>query len=273
MVQTAINSGTEQAVRLAFFVGTLALMAALEFALPRRRLVAPKARRWVTNIAIVALDNVMLRFGFPILAVGVAVIAEARGWGLLGLVASPGWLETLIALVVLDFAIWLQHVASHKIPILWRVHQMHHADRDIDVTTGFRFHPVEIALSMLWKFAVIVALGAGPLAVVIFEIILSALAMFNHANVAIPVPVDRLLRLVIVTPDMHRVHHSVIRRETDSNYGFNLSVWDRLFGTYRPQPEAGHTGMEIGLPQYRGFESARLDWSLLLPFRRRGDDR
>lgn len=269
MEQTVIDSGTEQIVRLAFFVGVLALMGALEFALPRRRLEAPRGRRWLTNVAIVALDGAVLRFGFPILAVGVAALAEARGWGLLGAVDWPQWIEALIAITVLDFAIWLQHVVSHKVPILWRVHRVHHADRDFDVTTGFRFHPIEIALSMVWKFAVIVALGAGPLAVVIFEVILSALAMFNHANVAIPANLDRILRLVIVTPDMHRVHHSVIHRETDSNYGFNLSLWDKVFGTYRAQPEAGHCEMQIGLPQHRGFEAARLGWSLLLPFRNR----
>ncbi len=255
-------------LRLGVFFGVLVGMALLELLLPMRDLEAPKTRRWLTNFAIVGLDTAMLRLLFPILAVGVAAEVTRRGWGLFSLVDLPVWFEALICVILLDLAIYGQHVASHKIPLLWRVHKVHHSDRDIDVTTAIRFHPVEIALSMIYKFAVITVLGAGPWAVLLFEVLLNATAMFNHANIRLPGPLDAVVRLVVVTPDMHRVHHSVHRRETDSNYGFSLSVWDRLFRTYVPQPEDGHTGMSIGLEQYRDFSPARLWWSLSLPFRR-----
>lgn len=259
-------------LRLGVFFGVLVAMALLELLLPMRDLEAPKTRRWLTNFAIVGLDTAMLRLLFPILAVGVAAEVTRRGWGLFSLVDLPVWLESLICVILLDLAIYGQHVASHKMPILWRVHKVHHSDRDIDVTTAIRFHPVEIALSMIYKFAVIAVLGAGPWAVLLFEVLLNATAMFNHANIRLPGPLDAVVRLVVVTPDMHRVHHSVYRRETDSNYGFNLSVWDRLFGTYIPQPAHGHTGMSIGLKSYRDFSPTRLWWSVSLPFRRETPD-
>jgi sterol desaturase/sphingolipid hydroxylase (fatty acid hydroxylase superfamily) len=202
----------------------------------------------------------------PVAAVAAAFFAKERGLGLLNQVDWPYWLKVVIALLVLDLAIWFQHLVSHKVPIFWRLHQVHHADRDFDVTTAVRFHPVEIALSMLWKIVVVIPLGASPFAVFLFEVILNACAMFNHANIALPAWLDRPLRLFIVTPDMHRVHHSVLLSEHDRNYGFNLSLWDRLFGTYLAQPKAGHQGMTIGLTPYQSEAPTRFGWSLLLPF-------
>jgi sterol desaturase/sphingolipid hydroxylase (fatty acid hydroxylase superfamily) len=217
------------------------------------------------------LDALLLRLmamlAVPIAAVAAGFYAESNGIGLLNQVEWPGWLKVVIALLTLDLAIWAQHLVSHKVPIFWRLHQVHHADRDIDVTTAIRFHPIEIGLSMLWKIVVVLAIGASPLAVFLFEVILNGCAMFNHANLALPRWLDGILRLFIVTPDMHRVHHSVLHREHDSNYGFNLSVWDRLFRTYTAQPEGGHRGMTIGLPPYQNLNPSRFDWSLLLPFR------
>lgn len=257
---------SEPAIRLICFAGVLVVMALFEVIAPRRELVLGKPKRWFTNLAIVAVDAAALRVLFPFLAVGMAEIAAARGWGLFALTDLPLWLEIAASVVLLDLAIYGQHVASHKVPVLWRVHKMHHADRDIDVTTGLRFHPVEICLSMLYKFAVVIVLGAPGFAVFLFEVILNGTAMFNHSNVKLPGVLDRIVRLIIVTPDMHRVHHSVIRREHDTNYGFNLSVWDRLFRTYTDQPSKGHLGMTIGLTPYQTKEPARIDWCLLLPF-------
>ena len=259
---------SEPAIRLICFAGVLPAMALFELAAPRRTLVLGRSWRWFTNLGLVVVDTVALRVLFPVLAVGVAEIAAARGWGVLNWVDLPLWFEIAAAVILLDLAIYAQHVASHKIPVLWRVHQVHHADRDIDVTTGLRFHPVEICLSMLWKFVVIVVLGPTAFAVFLFEVILNGTAMFNHSNVRLPRILDRIVRMAIVTPDMHRVHHSVIRREHDTNYGFSLSVWDRLFRTYTDQPEKGHDGMTIGLSPYQTRDPARLGWSLLLPFRR-----
>ena len=202
----------------------------------------------------------------PILAVGAATIAAQNGWGLMNLVALPTSIKIILAIILLDGAIYAQHVATHKIPLLWRLHKVHHADRDIDVTTGARFHPIEILISMLYKIVVVIALGAPAVAVFIFEVILNASAMFNHANWKMPQPLDKVLRLLIVTPDMHRVHHSVIHGETDSNYGFFLSVWDRLFGTYIPQPKAGHDEMVIGLDTLQSPDPGTLIWSLTAPF-------
>lgn len=259
-------------VRLGVFAGLFVLFAALELILPRRRLIVSKGRRWFTNLGISVTSSLLLRLmaalAVPLTAIAAAVYAQYNGLGLLNVVDWPGWLKVVIALVVLDLAIWAQHLASHKIPVLWRLHQVHHADRDIDVTTAIRFHPVEIGLSMLWKMAVVIPLGASPLAVFLFEVILNGCAMFNHANINVPRPLDRLLRLLIVTPDMHRVHHSVRRSEHDSNYGFNLSIWDRLFRTYTAQPKDGHTGMRIGLVPYQTPSPTKLGWSLWLPFRR-----
>ncbi|MEC9367816.1 MAG: sterol desaturase family protein [Pseudomonadota bacterium] len=271
MTPTFLQSG-DALMRFGAFAGVFLVMALLELLLPRRRLNHAKARRWFTNIAIGGIDSLLLRLmamlSVPLAAAAAALTAAQKDWGLLNLVALPGWLEMMLALLVLDLAIYAQHVASHHVPVLWRLHKMHHADVDFDVTTAIRFHPVEIALSMLWKIVVVFALGPSALAVVLFEVLLNACAMFNHANVALPKPLDAALRVLLVTPDMHRVHHSIEREEHDRNFGFNLSVWDRLFGTYTAQPAKGHEGMTIGLKPYQGEEPTGLAWSLLLPLRR-----
>jgi sterol desaturase/sphingolipid hydroxylase (fatty acid hydroxylase superfamily) len=261
---------SDNALRLASFLAVFVVMALIELAWPKRAPVASKGRRWLTNLGIAGIDGLMLRLmamlAVPVAAVAAAFYAQTHGIGLLNRLAWPDWLKNTLALLMLDLAIWAQHIASHKVPLFWRLHQVHHADRDIDVTTAVRFHPVEIALSMLWKIVVVVPLGASPLAVFLFEVILNACAMFNHANIALPAWLDGVVRLFIVTPDMHRVHHSVLWREHDSNYGFNLSLWDRLFRTYVAQPEAGHEGMTIGLDPYQTESPTRFGWSLSLPF-------
>ena len=263
---TEVILGNETAIRLGFFFGVLAAMAGWEVAAPRRTLSASKAVRWYANLGIVAFNNVLLRLVFALAPVGVALLAEEQGWGLLNMVEPPPWLAIAAAVVALDFAIYLQHVMFHAVPVLWRLHRMHHADLDIDVTTGARFHPIEIVLSMIIKMAAIVLLGAPAVAVVIFEVALNATAMFNHANVRIPLAVDRSLRLAVVTPDMHRVHHSVDAVETNSNFGFNLPWWDRLLGTYRDQPQLGHRGMAIGIGQFRDQAELHLHRMLVQPF-------
>ena len=258
-------------LRLAIFLVVFLGLALIELGWPKRVLQVAKGRRWLTNLGIAGLDGLVLRLmavlAVPVAAVAAALYAQAHHIGLLNRLAWPASVKLTLALLALDLAIWAQHLVSHKVPLFWRLHQVHHADRDIDVTTAVRFHPIEIALSMLWKIAVVVPLGASPLAVFLFEVILNACAMFNHANIALPQAVDWVLRLLIVTPDMHRVHHSVLRREHDRNYGFNLSLWDRLFGTYLAQPGAGHEAMTIGLPPYQTEQPSRLGWSLVLPFR------
>ena len=260
----------EPAVRLTFFVGVFVLVALFEIAAPRRALTVSKVMRWGNNISLVVFNTVLLRLLFPAAAVGMAAFAAERGWGLLNYVELPFWVATLVAVVALDFVIWLQHVMVHAIPVLWRLHRVHHADPDYDVTTGARFHPIEIILSMLIKFATIAVLGPPVVAVILFEVLLNATAMFNHGNVRLPEAVDRVLRLFVVTPDMHRVHHSVEDDETNSNFGFSLPWWDRLFGTYRAQPRGGHEGMVIGIHSYR--EPRDVSWLsglLVLPWRGR----
>lgn len=255
------------AIRLAFFVGVFGIMAAWEALAPRRERSFGRLLRWPNNIGIVVLNTMLLKVALPVAAVEFAAIGAARGWGLLAVADLPFWVEFLLAVVVLDLAIYLQHVLFHAVPLLWRLHRMHHADLDFDVTTGARFHPIEILLSMIIKFAVIAALGPLAAAVLVFEVLLNGMAMFNHANVRLPLLLDRLLRWIVVTPDMHRVHHSILPNETNSNFGFNLSWWDRLFGTYRDQPAAGHKGMTIGIEQFREARELRLDRLLLQPFR------
>jgi sterol desaturase/sphingolipid hydroxylase (fatty acid hydroxylase superfamily) len=262
---------SESVVRLVAFLVIFASMAVFELLSPRlerpEMMGALKSRRWFTNLSMVIVSSVMLRVVFPAAAVGAAIWAQANGWGIFNTTPVNPWLAGIIAFVVLDFAVWLEHVASHKIPILWRVHRMHHADTGFDVTTGLRFHPIEILLSMAWKAAIVVALGAPVAAVLVFEIVLNGTSMFNHSNARLPLGLDKALRRVVVTPDMHRVHHSTIRAETDSNYGFNFPFWDQLFGTYRAQPRRGHDGIDIGLEAWRGKEPSGLLWALLLPFR------
>ena len=258
----------EALIRLGVFLGLFAVLASLEAFAPRRVRSQPRRSRWVTNWGVTLLNTATLRlmaFALPLLAVGAALDAEAQGWGLFNLLGLPLWLEIVVVVLIFDFAIWLQHLITHKIPVLWRVH---HADVDMDVTTAIRFHPVEIALSMLLKIGLVYLLGPAAVAVVLFEIILNGTAMFNHSNLALPGWLDRPLRKVLVTPDMHRVHHSVHRHEHDSNYGFSLSVWDRIFGTYIAQPQAGHDDMQVGL-QWQDDRPSRLGWSLALPFARK----
>jgi sterol desaturase/sphingolipid hydroxylase (fatty acid hydroxylase superfamily) len=256
----------EGTIRIAFFLGVLLIMAVWEVLAPRRALTVSKTLRWVNNMGIVALYTVALRIVFPILAIDMAVIGAQRGWGLLNTISMPAWMSVVAGVFILDFVIYLQHVMFHTLPLLWRLHMMHHADLNIDVTTGLRFHPIEIFISMGIKLAAIAAFGPSVLAVLVFEIILNATAMFNHGNVYLPLRFDAFLRLLVVTPDMHRVHHSVTIRETNSNFGFNFPWWDRLFGTYRPQPVAGHTGMTIGLAQFRDAKWQNLFRMLILPF-------
>jgi sterol desaturase/sphingolipid hydroxylase (fatty acid hydroxylase superfamily) len=257
----------EPQVRLSCFFGVLGLMAIWELVAPRRALTASKALRWASNLGIVVLNSILLRLLFPAAAMGMALLAAERHWGLLNNVTLPAGLEIIAAVVALDFAIYLQHILFHAVPALWRLHRVHHADLDFDVTTGARFHPIEIVLSMLIKFAVIAALGPAPLAVLIFEVLLNATAMFNHSNVRIPLGIDRALRWLVVTPDMHRVHHSIEDHETNSNFGFNLPLWDRLFGTYKDQPDAGHDAMTIGIRELRAPRlAAALPGMLWLPF-------
>ncbi len=258
----------EPQIRLAAFLGVLALMALWELAAPKRRQEVPRLLRWSNNIALVAVDTAVVRLAFPILAVGLALVVEERGFGLLHGLDVPAWLAFVLAFLALDFVIYLQHRAFHAVPVLWRLHRMHHADLEFDASTGLRFHPVEIVLSMVLKLAVVAVLGAPALAVLVFEVVLNATALFNHGNVRLPERVDRVLRWLVVTPDMHRVHHSAVRYETDSNFGFNLPWWDRLFATYRAQPEAGHQGMTIGLQDFRTRRELWLDAMLLQPLRR-----
>ncbi len=261
----------EALIRLGIFSSLFLLFAAVEALAPRRIRALPRQGRWATNWAILILDAGALRLLallVPLLAVGAALDAGRMGWGLFNQLGWPLWLEGLLAILFLDLAIWCQHLITHRIPVLWRIHRVHHADRDMDVTTAIRFHPVEIAASMLLKIGLVYALGPPAIAVLIFEVLLNGTALFNHANIALPAWLDRWLRLLLVTPDMHRVHHSADRGEHDSNFGFALSVWDRLFGTYRAQPAGGHHGMTVGL-DWQDDRPARLGWSLLLPFRRR----
>jgi len=241
----------EPAIRLACFIGIFAVMAVWELLAPRRVLSQSKRQRWFNNLGLVVFNTALLRLVFPLAAVGMATTAELNGWGLFNRVETPGWLALSASVIILDGAIYLQHVMFHAVPLFWRLHRVHHADLDFDVTTGSRFHPVEILLSMLIKFAVIVLLGPPIVAVVVFEVLLNASSMFNHSNVRLPTALDALLRWLIVTPDMHRVHHSHLDHETNSNFGFNLSIWDRLFGTYRNQPQEGHEDMVIGIDTFR----------------------
>ena len=261
----------EPLIRLGAFTGVLAVMALWEWLSPRRNQKIGRARRWPSNLGIVALDTVVVRLVYPAAAVGTALLAEARGWGLFQTLEAPTWLAIAASVILLDLAIYLQHVLFHAVPVLWRLHRMHHADLEFDVTTGLRFHPIEILLSIGIKLGVVTALGTPAVAVLIFEVLLNATSMFNHGNVRLPARIDRALRWIVVTSEMHRVHHSVVQRETNSNFGFNLPWWDRLFGTYRAQPAAGHEGMTIGIAQFRDPSELRLDRMLIQPFR--DDDR
>jgi sterol desaturase/sphingolipid hydroxylase (fatty acid hydroxylase superfamily) len=262
----------EIAIRLGCFAGVLAAMAAWEWIAPRRPWTVKRPLRWFSNLGLAGLNALLVRLILPVTAVGTALLAEERQWGLLNQYELPPWLACAIAVILLDFAVYLQHVLFHAVPVLWRLHRVHHADLDFDVTTGVRFHTIEILLSMGIKVAVVAGLGPPAWGVVVFEVLLNATSMFNHGNVRLPRPLDRLLRGFVVTPEMHRVHHSVIPAETNSNYGFNLPWWDYLLGTYRSQPTAGHEGMTIGVASLRDErETERLPGMLALPFRRDAD--
>lgn len=253
-------------IRSGFFFGIFIAIALWEKYRPKRPLTASIKIRWFSNIGIVFINSALVRTIFPIMAVGIAVVGEEKEWGLLNNINFPYWIKNVLAVIFLDFVIYMQHVMVHAVPLLWRLHLMHHTDLDFDVTTGSRFHPIEIIFSMVVKMFVVAALGASAVAVITFEILLNGTSMFNHGNINIPIKVDRFLRFLVVTPDMHRVHHSVKPTETNSNFGFNLPWWDRLFGTYRDQPEEGHKGMTIGLNQFRNSKYLILHWLLILPF-------
>jgi sterol desaturase/sphingolipid hydroxylase (fatty acid hydroxylase superfamily) len=252
-------------LRFGIFAAVLVAMAAWELLSPRRGLQVTRGARWPGNLGILAVDVVLLRIVFPGAAVGFALLVEERGWGLLNFSSLPPWTAFVLGVLALDLVIYLQHVLFHAVPLLWRLHRVHHTDLGFDVTTGFRFHPLEIGVSMLIKYTAIAALGPPAGAVLLFEVLLNAVTMFNHGNVRLPVGLDRWLRLLVVTPDMHRVHHSIRRNETNSNFGFNFPWWDRWFGTYRSQPAAGHAGMTIGIEQFREPRDSRLDRLLLQP--------
>ena len=254
--------------RLTIFIGLLLGLIILESLLPRKQRTQSRPRRWTTNILMVVVDSLILRLVFPIIAVGTAIWASAKGWGIFNLWDGPIWAELILAVIILDGLIYIQHVLSHRIPILWALHKVHHTDRDLDVTSALRFHPIEILFSMAYKMLMVVLLGPSAAAVIIFEVLLNGSAMFNHANLRLPLWLDKALRTLIVTPDMHRVHHSVIESETNSNYGFCLSLWDRIGRTYTPQPQEGHDGMTLGLTEHQDGGPASLSWSLALPFAR-----
>ena len=255
----------EPTIRIVAFLCILAGMALWEVGAPRRRQEIPRVLRWTNNLALVVIDTAILRLTFPILAVGLAAMAEERGWGIFNNIDAPIWVAVFVSMLLLDLAIYLQHVMFHAVPGLWRLHRMHHADLEFDATTGLRFHPVEILLSMGIKLAVVAALGPPAVAVLLFEVVLNATALFNHANIDLPRRVDRMLRWIVVTPDMHRVHHSIDPRETNSNFGFNLPWWDRLLGTYVAQPADGHKNMIIGIEQFRTRRDLWLDRMLIQP--------
>jgi sterol desaturase/sphingolipid hydroxylase (fatty acid hydroxylase superfamily) len=264
---TDLLLANEPLIRMAVFLGILLVMALWEVAAPRRRREIPRLIRWSNNLGVVVIDTLLVRLTFPIVAVGLALVAQERGWGLFNVFDVPAWVAFVVSILALDLAIYLQHVMFHAVPALWRLHRMHHADLEFDVTTGLRFHPVEILLSMGIKLAVVAALGPPAVVVLVFEVLLNATAMFNHSNIRIPAAIDRVLRLIVVTPDMHRVHHSIHPSETNSNFGFNLPWWDRLLGTYRPQPREGHEAMTIGIEQFRTRRDLWLDRMLIQPLR------
>jgi sterol desaturase/sphingolipid hydroxylase (fatty acid hydroxylase superfamily) len=257
----------EAMVRLGFFAFVFITMLAWELLAPRRNLSISRSLRWLNNLGLFALNSVVLRLLFPAAAVGIALSVADKGWGLFNLLALPFWFEVPAAVLLLDLAIYLQHILMHRVPLLWRLHRVHHADLDIDLTTGSRFHTIEIIVSMLIKWVVILLLGPALIAVLVFEVLLNGMAIFNHANVSLPPAVERVVRYLLVTPDMHRVHHSIVKREINSNYGFNLSIWDRMFSTYIDQPEMGHDNMTIGIAEFRDAKQVdQLPGMLALPF-------
>lgn len=259
-------------VSFAIIAGVFLLFAGIELAVPFRQLNQPKPQRWGTNLALFALDTLAVRLLVPGAMLGAAVLASERGWGLFNVVSLPQWLVVMLAVLALDFALWVQHWATHRVPILWRMHRVHHADRDFDVTTAARFHPFEIVLSMLYKLAVVIALGAPVLAVFLFEVLFTAATLFNHSNIRLTRATEGPVRSMLVTPDMHRIHHSAREAETNSNYGTLLPWWDRLLGTYVAEPQAGQEGLTIGLDRWQDDQPRRLGFSLRMPFLPGGRD-
>ncbi|MFK7815950.1 MAG: sterol desaturase family protein [Gammaproteobacteria bacterium] len=258
----------DASVRLGVFIVVFAVLALWEWLAPRRLNTYPKNVRWLNNVTISLINVIVIRLIIPVTLVFVAVKAELLNIGLLNLFDLPGLVEVFVALLILDFAIYIQHIIFHKVGFLWRLHRVHHADLDFDLTTGIRFHPVEILLSLAIKMLVVLAIGAPYISVLVFEMVLNATSLFNHANIRIPLMVDKVLRWFVVTPDMHRVHHSIIKEETNSNFGFNLPWWDYMFNTYQSQPHAGHDNMEIGIESFRKLRELWLDRLLLQPFRK-----
>jgi len=256
---------TEMQIRLSIFLGMLIAMGALEALFPARDRVQPRSRRWTANLGLVVIDTLAIRVLFPVIAVGAALWADTEGWGILNVLSLPSWATILLAVIILDMMIYWQHVAFHKVPILWRLHKVHHADRDLDASSGLRFHPIEIVISMAYKMVLVVALGAPVIAVIIFEILLNGCALFNHANVRLPKWLEKPLRQIMVTPALHRIHHSVIERETNSNYGFSVIWWDKIFRSYTDKPDGKLT---LGLSEYQTDAPSGLWWSLITPFRR-----
>ena len=266
-----IQPTNEIIIRLSFFFCILFLMFSWELLAPRRPLSISKSKRWISNLSIICIDSVIIRLLFPAAAVGVALYAEQNNLGFFNhTLHFNDWIVVAASVIILDFTIYLQHVIFHAIPLFWRIHRMHHIDLDIDVTTGVRFHPIEIILSLVIKFSVIISVGIPALAVIIFEVLLNSTSMFNHGNVKMPLILDKFIRWIIVTPDMHRVHHSDIPNETNSNFGFNFSIWDRIFGTYTAQPRLGHKQMTIGIKEIRDATyCANLLGMLWVPFIRK----
>ncbi len=260
-----LNSWTQ--VRIAAFIGVFFILALGELFFPKRaKTNVPQKTRWISNLSIVIFDNIFMRLVLPLMAIDMAILAQKMNWGIFNHFEIPFWLNLILTVIILDLIIYLQHVMFHVVPIFWRVHRMHHADLDFDVTTGIRFHPIEVIISMGIKIGSVALLGASPIGVLIFEIVLNATSMFSHSNLRLPLSIDRVLRCGIVTPDMHRVHHSIIEHETNSNFGFNFSIWDRIFGTYLNQPSEGHQKMTIGITDFRNYKYLRFDWLLLIPF-------
>ncbi len=254
-------------LRIAIFLGIFLFLALCEFVFPRRaKNNVPQSTRWISNLSIVIIGNFLMRLIFPLLAIEMAILSRNYSWGIFNQFEIPYWVNIIFTIIILDLVIYLQHVMFHAVPIFWRAHRMHHADLDFDVTTGIRFHPIEVILSMGIKIGSVALIGASPIGVLIFEILLNATSMFSHSNINLPISIDRVLRCIIVTPDMHRVHHSIQEHETNSNFGFSFSFWDRIFGTYLNQPSEGHLKMTIGITDFRNPKYLRLDWLLLIPF-------
>ena len=256
----------ESFIRLSAFLGFFFLLTIIEVFSPRRDLLKLRRFRWLNNFGLVVVSSFLVRFLFPTAAIGVAIAVDANQWGMLHYFDLPQWLMIVLGFIILDFFIYTQHVMFHSLPLLWRMHRVHHSDLDCDVTTGLRFHPFEIVVSMLIKFVTIIAVGPPVVAVILFEVVLNAASMFTHSNIKLPGAVDHILRFLIVTPDMHRVHHSMKENETNSNFGFFISGWDRIFGTYRKEPELGHEKMQIGLRQFSEAKWQNFRWLILLPF-------